>query len=177
MATYFSGNNIRGQVNVGKSASLLLGDKVEFQDINATGGPGFTTRYSGMTQIARWVQNDSGGTLVPGHAVTYKTNSYGTLLGAQSAADVSFHGIIDPDISTATVADGDEFLLFIEGPCLAIVSAAITVDEITSSGSGKVKGVATTEVPSAYALEDGTSKVDTNTMRIYLLCESNIELA
>ena len=177
MSTKFAGNNIRGQVNVGKSNALLLGDLVELDDINSTGGPGFNTRYSGLKQTARWVRNDSGGTLVPGHTVTYKTNSFGTLLGAQSAADVSFHGIIDPDISTATVADQDEFLLFIEGPCLAIVSAAITVDEITSSGSGKVKGVATTEVPSAYALEDGTSKVDTDTMRIYLLCESNIELA
>jgi len=177
MTTYFSGNNIRGQVNIGKTASLLLGDKVEFQDVNNTGGPGFNTRYSGMTSIARWVKNTSGGTLVPGHSVTYKTNKFGTELGAQSAADVSFHGIIDPDIQTATVANNDEFLLFIEGPCLAIVSAAITVDEITSSGSGKVKGVATTEVPSAYALEAGDAKADTNTMRVYLLCESNIELA
>jgi hypothetical protein len=152
---------------------LALGDVCYFADTAAVNGQLVRTR-SKMLRKAVIVRNNSGGNLTAGHTVNYDTDAYGTAIGGQATVDEPFDGVIDPDISGA-IADDDTFLLFVGGPCTCIVDGAVAGPYVLCGGSGKVKtAIFSTAGACGRTLEDGSAKSDTETMRIFLRCESHV---
>jgi len=104
----------------------------------------------------------------PGHAIVYAANQYGTHAGDDAADDAQIDGIVDPFL-TADLAVGDSFVLITGGPVLVVVNGNVAGPNIVGAGGGKVKSaLATVANKSGRTMEDGSSKTDGQTMRVFL---------
>lgn len=104
----------------------------------------------------------------PGHAITYAANQYGTHAGDDAADDAQIDGIVDPFL-TADLAVNDSFILITGGPVLVVVNGNVAGPCIVGAGGGKVKNAALTVAnKSGKTMEDGSSKTDGQTMRVFL---------
>lgn len=96
----------------------MLGQIGRFQDQDLTTTPGAPVIQSGVPLYACLVMNDSGGTLLSGLGVTFKSAYIGKRIGALSGANAICDGIVDPFLGAGvTVADQEYFWLIIQGPC------------------------------------------------------------
>lgn len=117
----------------------MLGQIGVFQDQDLTTYPGAPTINSGTPVYALLVMNDSGGTLLSGLGVTFKSAYIGKRVGALSGANAICDGIVDPALGAGiTVADQAYFWLIIQGPCDVKASAgAITANaEVQTAANG-----------------------------------------
>ncbi len=161
---------LRGQVNIVDEANgRILGELCRLEDTSPLTGLRGTKVNTGMFSIARIVKN-AGSALAPGVNAIYDANLYGTHVDGSPADGVSADGVVDPDL-TANVATGDTFLLFIEGPCKVIVSAAISGQYVIPSGSGKFKTSTNVIASNGRTMADGTSLADNGTFRVFLQCQ------
>jgi len=104
----------------------------------------------------------------PGHAIVYATDQYGTHAGDDAADDAQIDGIVDPFL-TADVAVDDTFILVTGGPVLVEVNGNVAGPCIVGAGAGKVKTAALTVAnKSGKTMEDGSSKTNGQTMRVFL---------
>lgn len=123
----------------------LLGKVVEFRDIDLSSGSQLQSETTGMPISARFVKNDSGGTLAKNLLVAWKSGYVGTRVGGLCAVSPARPAGVVTSYAGATIADGANFWMIISGPCKMVSDGASTMaitDQITPAGSGKVKKVA-----------------------------------
>lgn len=134
----------------------LAGQLREFLDVNYASTAAVRPDLTQMKIKARWVKNDSGGTLAARTAVNYKSGYWGKRVGA--ACGVSPErpdGVVNP--YAGTIADGAWFWMIVAGPCELISDGASTIaltDLITTAASGKTKKVASgtaATIPGTFA--------------------------
>lgn len=168
----FVTSQLRGQKNiVDEGNGRILGELCRLTDVTKKTGRGETVN-TGMMSIARIVEN-SGSAIAPGANAVFATDKFGTHIDGSPAADEEADGVVDPRL-TANVETGDVFLLFVEGPCEIIASAAIVGPYVIPSGSGKFKTSLTAAAgASGRTLESGSGLSDGDTMRVYLNCQRN----
>lgn len=161
---------LRGRKNIiNEDNGRILGELCAFTDTANLPGVNRETVKSGMLSYARIVKN-SGSALAPGVNASFVANQYGTHVSGSPADDALCDGVVDPDL-TSNVATGDTFLLFVEGPCKVIVSAAVAGPCVVPSGSGKFKtALSSVATRSGRTLEAGGSLSDGDTMRVFLQC-------
>jgi len=116
--------------------------RFKHQDPDATSS--LARVLSEMDVCARWVKNESGGTLAAGTIVTWDTGAtYGPFraVGAAAAAGTNVGiGAVDPFVSGA-VANDDHFWLITNGPCQFLFTTGTTIavgDLLTLGASGRV---------------------------------------
>jgi len=133
-----------GQTAASGELEGLLGYRGTFEDVDRT-ATGVKPKNSGMTVIAQWVKNESGGALLPGAPVNWDTGgTYGpgqAVAGNAADPERKCAGIVDPDIPVAGVADNDHFWLIKSGPTRVRYDGSanfIVADEFKSDGSGNV---------------------------------------
>lgn len=132
--TDFTMNQLVGQTNIVANETGALGDTGYVKDVDRAASIGPAKSESGLPVLVRIVQGS--GALTPGTRVKYTSGNFGTEVEAAGAEQA--HGLVDPNIASTT-ADGDTFLLFIEGPMDVISSAAISANaQIEGAASGKV---------------------------------------
>ncbi len=99
----------------------------------------------GQELVMRVVKNNSGGALLPRKLVKYDADYIGTQVDGVSTATARPVGAVDQDLPAAGVADGDWFLIAIEGRHDTISGAAITVgDNLVSDAAGASKTAGST---------------------------------
>lgn len=122
----------------------LAGQLREFLDVNYASTAAVRPDLSQMKIKARWVKNDSGGTLAARTAVAYKENYFGKYVGAACGVSPARpDGVVNP--YAGTIASGAWFWMIVAGPCELISDGAATIavtDLITSAADGKTKKVA-----------------------------------
>lgn len=113
------------QMNLGQSDIVkddgLLGALREFMDRDFA-DPGDVAPLSGAVVRARYVLNDSGGTLAKGSGVVYKSGYTLKRIGGNHSANGVCDGIVDPYLPAA-VADGAYFWIIEQGPVLALAGS------------------------------------------------------
>lgn len=114
-----------GQTDASDALTHLQGQVAEFPDYNWSSAEASKPLLSQMTVRYRWVQNDSGGALLPKLCVTYKSGNFGKEIGALAGDGGIVHGVVDPFLPAAGVADGKHFYIVEYGPA-----------ELTSDGGG-----------------------------------------
>lgn len=123
----------------------LAGKEGWFLDVNYASTEAVKPILTQMKIKARWVKNDSGGTLAANTQVAYKSGYFGLRVGALGGVSPERpDGVVNP-YAGATIADGSWFWMIVHGPCKLISDGASTIaltDQITSAASGKTKKVA-----------------------------------
>lgn len=132
------------EVDTVDSHDHLAGKEGIFLDINYASTAQVKPDLSQMKIRARWVKNDSGGTLAARTAVAYKENYFGKRVGAACAVSPARpDGVVNP--YAGTIANGAWFWMIVSGPCELISDGASTMavtDLVTSAADGKTKKVA-----------------------------------
>lgn len=122
----------------------LAGKEGNFLDVNYASTAAVRPELTQMIIKARWVKNDSGGTLAARTAVAYKENYFGKYVGAACGVSPARpDGVVNP--YAGTIASGAWFWMIVAGPCELISDGAATIavtDLITSAADGKTKKVA-----------------------------------
>jgi len=172
MSAFLFVDQLRGRKNiVDEENGRKLGEIGLLEDVVTQVGV-LQRSKSAMHSMVRIVKN-AGSALAPGVNAIFDTDLYGTHVDGSPADDVAADGVVDPSL-TSNVETGETFLLFVEGPCPVIVSAAVAGPYVVPSGSGKFKtALVSAAGRCGRTLEDGTGKSDTETMRVYLQCHSN----
>lgn len=117
----------RGQTGPSGRNVHLLG--FEYEDENFTSLTALAPADSRMVR-KRLVKNNSGGALLPGQTLAWKTGQAGKYVTNPAAtAGVQIVGIVDPLLPAAGVADGEHFWMVILGPCKFLLDAAATSAE------------------------------------------------
>lgn len=122
----------RGQTDSEGGLTTHLGKVFVLPDVPISTSNSATSPRTSHNVKVRVVRNSSGFALRPGRAVAYKAGTnmqevagYTTTTGAEVA------GIVDERIAAAGVADGDDFLIVVEGPSLVLNDIATTAAAIT----------------------------------------------
>lgn len=128
--TYLSGPNRTPDATASQSIAIE-GIVKTFKDMSytTTAGAQVKTPRSGGEVTCILVRNDSGISLLPKTAVTWKSGARGKRVDgyADFAPDRAIAGIVDEFLPATGVADDDYFWLVVKGPSLAIT--AIPGDE------------------------------------------------
>lgn len=133
------GTNAIGKTNV-VTQELSLGQRCEFPDCDYA-AQGVKPELSGMMIEAVLLRNDSGDVLLPSEGIIYSTKDPGAEAGAQWGADSHGHGVVDPFLPAAGVADGETFLCFTRGPVKVIHAGNDTIvkgDALETGAAGRV---------------------------------------
>jgi len=153
------------QVDTTGAYEHLLGKEVQFEDRNLASSEAMKPLLSGMTITARFVKNDSGGTLAKNLAVAWKSGYVGTRVGGLCAVSPARPaGVVTP-YAGATIADGANFWVIVRGPCNVVSDGSATIaitDQITPAGSGKIKKVASGTAATLPGLFGETMEAVTN---------------
>jgi len=153
------------EVDTAGAYNHLLGKVVEFEDRNWASTDPIKPLLSGMTIKARFVKNDSGGTLAKNLIVAWKSGYVGTRVGGLCAVSPARPcGVVTP-YAGATIADGANFWMIVSGPCNVVSDGAATIaitDQITPAGSGKIKKVASGTAATLPGLFGETMEAVTN---------------
>ena len=100
------------------SLAHLEGQKVYLPNIDPTNPE---VRRNGTDVVAVVVRNDSGGLLVPGTALWWKTGYHGTRVTASAATtNAPVCGFVDDHAPTAGIQDDDLFYMIVEGPATLV---------------------------------------------------------
>lgn len=118
----------------------VQGGLFEFKNIlTATGQP-----RDGRECMCRLVKNDSGGALLPGRGVQYKSTgstNYGKAVGGYSGAGERIDGIVDHTLPAAGVPDGKWFWMIVpKSPAYVVTDGANALsrgDLLKTAASGK----------------------------------------
>lgn len=132
------------QTDANGTHAHLAGIMGEFLDVNYASTAEIKPILSQHKIYARWVKNDSGGTLAANKAVVYKDGYHLKRVGAACGVSPARpDGVVNP--YAGTIADGSWFWMIVRGPCKLITdgSGALAIgDNITTAASGKTKIVA-----------------------------------
>lgn len=138
------------------SHAHMAGKLGEFLDVNYASTERVKPALSQMRIKARWVKNDSGGTLAANTQVAYKDTYYGLRVGALGGVSPARpDGVVNP--YAGTIPDGAWFWMIVHGPCKLTSDGSSTIaltDLITSAASGKTKKVASgtaATIPGTFA--------------------------
>lgn len=74
------------------------------------------TPLDGRQRVMAVVKNASGGALLPGTVVVFKSSAPGWEINGNAAVGTRGDGVVDPTLPAAGVANGDCFLMVVEGP-------------------------------------------------------------
>lgn len=117
----------------------LKGGLFEFENkLTATSNP-----RDGREVICRLVQNNSGGALLPGRGVQFKStgaDGYGQSIGGYSGAGEKCDGVLDHTVPAAGVPDGKWFWMIVKGPAYVVTDGANALsrnDILKTAASGK----------------------------------------
>lgn len=135
-------------------------------DYSASGGV-LAPRAGGEEVTCVLVRNDSGGALLPGYLVTWKTGYEGRRVDAYARLDWTHNiaGIVDEFLPTAGVADDDYFWLVVKGPVLAKMPASQVAD--VAVGNPLVSLTSTTNVSTAGRVQVAAPGGTTNITNAY----------
>lgn len=165
------------QTDANGTHAHLAGIMGEFLDVNYASTAQIKPILSQQKIKARWVKNDSGGSLTARSQVAYKSGYFGKRVGAAGGVSPERpDGVVNP--YAGTIADGSWFWMIVNGPGELISDGASTIaltDLITSAASGKTKkaasGTAAT-LPGIFAKPMETvTNVDGTTYRAFITCE------
>lgn len=151
--TFFEGRAVPGtsgsfEVHPLEGTTRLFPDSLP----NTTGSSVRILR-SGRKVKAVLVRNDSGVTLLPKRAVTWKAGQLGKRVGGYSRLTATMiAGIVDDQLPSSGVRDGDLFWLIVEGPCVVVTPDA-----------GSDFGVDITEGAALYSLTSTTANATAST--------------
>lgn len=142
-------NSARGRTNVEQNRNdIALGEIVMGADVDDTTTIGPAPKLSEMPVFLRKVKGS--GALTPGRRVKYTSGNFGIEVEAAGAEQA--HGVVDPLIPSTT-ADGDEFMIVIEGPVDLVSSAAISANaKVEGATSGRAV-TATSGIVEGRAIE------------------------
>lgn len=120
----------RGQSDTEGGLTNLLGRVFVMNDVPiSTSNTASAPRTNHRVKV-RVVRNSSGFALLPGRAVAYKAGTnMQQVAGYTRTTAAEIAGIVDERLPAAGVADGDDFLIVVEGPSLVyndIASGATT---------------------------------------------------
>lgn len=102
-----------------------------------------------------WVLNDSGGALLPGRAIVFKTGAFGSSIAGYAASTDVIDGVIDWTLPAAGVADQTHCWVAVEGPAYVVSDGSSTLsfrDKLICAGSGKIKKQNASPADAAAAL-------------------------
>lgn len=119
----------------------LRGYRAFFPDVNHNSTNAIKPVLTGLTIEAIWVQNNSGGALLPGEIASWDNTSPGEKVDAKAGAAERAAGVVDPYLPAAGVADGRHFWLIRSGPAKVIHAGNDTIganSELVTAASGRV---------------------------------------
>jgi len=131
----------RGKTAASGELPHLLGQVVEFPDVNWSSTEPVKPALSGATVHCRWVMNDSGGALLPGQTVVYKTGyALQRIVDETATSGETPVGVVDEYLPSAGVANGECFWIVIEGPGKCLNEASGTCTEFVAVKAGTTTG-------------------------------------
>lgn len=132
-----------GQYATADELPHLLGQEGIFADVNHSSSENVKPELSGMSVVAMWVRNGSGGALLPSTGVVWSTTTgeVGIEVSGAGGADVDWAGIVDPHLPAAGVPNGSHFWIIRNGPAKVIHDGDDTIvagDLLVAGADGKV---------------------------------------
>lgn len=155
MSQFLSKHYSLGKTAASGENEHLLGQVSIHKDVDYASTERIKPELSAMNVVARWVKNESGGTLNPGESCTWDTGSTfgpGKAVGGEGAAG-SVCGFVDPYVSS--VANDQCFWLIEEGPTKVCYdgSASLAInDPLATAASGRVAEATLGTTETAYVI-------------------------
>ena len=93
----------------------------------------------GQEVVMRVVKNASGGALTPRQTVKYDLDAIGTQIDGVATATTRPAGVVDSELPASGVANGEWFLIAVEGVHDVLAHGALTIgDDLVSAAAGRV---------------------------------------
>jgi hypothetical protein len=120
----------RGQTVPSGRLAHLYGFETTFDNIRSLPSTEAGVKQDERLVRMRFVKNDSGGALLPGQTVSWKSGYAGKrVTNPAASATAQIVGTVDPLLPSAGVADGEGFWIVVDGPCKFRLDANATSAE------------------------------------------------